>query len=185
MRDLQTPNTIAGKTARYSLYGVLGIWLAATVVSHDPWRKFDKLRRLDKTHMLIPEWRFFGPRPSMHDNHLLVRDELPDGEFTAWQEVCASKDRTWYHMMWFPGRRAEKTIGDIANEFNLMPPEITENEAVLQLSTPYLTLLNYMVHQVPHHPEAKRAQFMLATSAGHDTSEEPTVSFKSNLHPLD
>lgn len=184
MPDLSMPGSAAGKLARCALYAVFGIWLAATVLSSDPWRKFERVRRLDKTGMIIPEWRFFAPRPGMHDTHLLVRDELPNGDLTPWREVIGIEDRKWHHFIWFPGRRTEKVIGDVASEFRMMEPQLRERHEVVQTSLAYLTLLNYVIHKVRHHPETKGVQFMLATSAGHDISEEPRSLLTSNLHPV-
>lgn len=184
MRNLSMPNSAAGKIARYSLYATLGTWFAATVASQDPWRKFEKLRAMDKTSIIIPEWRFFAPRPGMHDNHLLVRDELPDGGFTPWKETCAVVERKWFHFLWYPGRRGEKVITDCVGELQTMQPHILANRDSLQVSTTYLTLLNYIINQVPHHPETKGVQFMLANSAGYDKSEKPSILFTSNIHPL-
>jgi hypothetical protein len=170
--------------ARYLVYGVLGTWLAMTFVSQEPTRKFDKLRRWDPTGAFIPDWRFFAPRPGMHDNHLLVRDELPDGGYTPWQEYVQVETRRWQHFFWYPGRRAEKVVTDAVGALNQLQPDLKDSKENVQVSVPYLTLLNYVVHQVPHHPDGKRVQFMIATSAGYDDLEEPTALFLSNTHPL-
>jgi len=65
-----------------------------------------------------------------------------------------------------------------------MQPDLKDRKEDIQVSVPYLTLLNYATHQVPHHPEAKRVQFLIATSAGYDETEEPMMLFLSNPHPL-
>ena len=176
--------TVAHKTARYALYAVLGTWLAATIVTQDPTRKLDKLRRWDPTGSLIPDWRFFAPRPSMHDYHLLLRDELPNGDHTPWKEICEAETRKWQHFFWYPGRRARKAIADAVPRLIDMRPELTGHNEGVQVRIPYLTLLNYVTHRVPHHPEAKQVQFLIAASAGYDESEEPTMLFLSNSHPL-
>jgi hypothetical protein len=176
--------TLATISARYALYGVLGSWLVATTLSQDPTRKFDKIRKWDPTGSLIPDWRFFAPRPGMHDYHLLIRDELPEGEVTAWKEYCQVEERRWQHFFWYPGRRAEKVVTDAVSGLIQMQPDLKDRKEDVQVSVPYLTLLNYATHQVPHHPEAKRVQFLIATSAGYDESEEPMMLFLSNPHPL-
>ena len=171
--------------ARYLVYGVLGTWLAASVLSQDPRRKFDKVRKWDPTGALIPDWRFFAPRPGMHDHHLLVRNELPDGSYTPWQEYVQVEPRKWQHSFWYPGRRAEKVVIDSVGALTRLQPDLKEGgKENVQVSVPYLTLLNYVTRQVPHHADGKRVQFMIATSAGYDDSEEPTALFLSNTHPL-
>ena len=87
----------------------LRISLAATVLSSDPWRKFERVRRLDKTGMIIPEWRCFAPRPGMHDTHLLVRDKLPNGDLTPWRRSIGIETSKWHHFIWFPGRLTERS----------------------------------------------------------------------------
>lgn len=181
--SIQSRDVVA-KSARYALYGVLGSWLAITVVCQDPRRKFDKARKFDPTGALIPDWRFFAPRPGMHDNHLLVRDELPEGEVTAWKEYVKVEERSWRHFFWYPGRRAEKVVTDSVSGLIQQQDALKDRITDVQVSIPYLTLLNYVTHQVSHHPEAKRVQFMIAMSAGYDDSEEPVMLFLSNPHPL-
>ena len=66
----------------------------------------------------------------------------------------------------------------------MMEPQPIERHEVVQTSLAYLTLLNDVIHKVRHHPETKGVQFMLATSAGHDISEEPRSLLTSNLHPV-
>jgi hypothetical protein len=178
--------TTAQRAARYALYGVLGGWLAVTAAAQEPTRRYDaKIRRLDPLGLMIPDWRFFAPRPGMHDQHLLVRDELPNGDFTPWKETCQVEPRKWHHFFWYPGQRAEKVVVDAVSGLITMQPILADRKEDVQVSIPYLTLLNYVTHQVPHHPETKRVQFLIANSAGYDESEEPTMVFLSNPHPLD
>jgi len=173
----------AARVARYVTYGVLSGWLTITFLSQDPRRKFNAPRRLDPTGALIPDWRFFAPRPGVNDYHLLARDELPGGLFTDWTEVCNVEKRSWTHSFWYPSRRAEKVLTDAAAGLQAMLPKLKDRENVL-VSIPYLTLLNYVTNQVRHHPEAKRVQFLVATSAGYDDSEKPSPMFLSKLHLL-
>jgi len=175
----------AAIAARYLVYGVLGTWLAVTVVCQEPTRKFKKLRNWDSTGAFIPDWRFFAPRPGMHDHHLLVRNELPDGSYTPWQETVEVEPRRWQHFFWYPARRAEKVILDAVVNLTALQPDLKDSKEDVQVSVPYLTLLNYVTHQVPHHPDGKRVQFMLVASAGYDDAEEePTVLFLSGTHAL-
>ena len=176
--------TLAALSARYALYGVLGSWLVATTLSQDPTRKFDKIRKLDPTGSLIPDWRFFAPRPGMHDYHLLFRDELPDGEVTAWKQISEIERRHPRHLLWYANRRAEKVLADSVVgivSFNMLEER---NKEDIQLTVPYLTLLNYVTHQIPHADDARRTQFLIAASGGYDESEEPLILFLSNLHPI-
>lgn len=177
--------TSAGmKVVRIVVGAFFGTWFLATFVSQDPRRKFEKIRNLDQTGALIPDWRFFAPRPGMHDNHLLMRDELPDDSTTEWKEVMAPRDRTLMDALWFVGRRAEKTITDAASGLMQFTEANKDKKNEIQVTIPYLTLLNYVTHSIEHHPDAKRTQFLIATSDGYAEKEEPTMLFLSNLHPV-
>lgn len=58
-------------------------------------------------------------------------------------------------------------------------------ERGILLSVPYLTLLDFVSGAGRgHRPDAVQSQFLLAVSAGHDDTEEPTMIFLSERHPL-
>ncbi|QWF82484.1 hypothetical protein [Amycolatopsis sp. CA-230715] len=172
------------RVARIVMGGFLGSWFAATLLSQDPFRKFPGARRYDPTGAAIPDWRFFAPRPGMHDYHLLVRDELPDGSVTDWREVLPVEQRAPRHFFWYANRRAEKVVADSVVGIVGFTKEEGRKKEDIQLSVSYLTILNYMTYQEEHHNDAKRTQFLIAASAGYDESEEPLMLFLSNLHPL-
>lgn len=172
------------RIVRIAIGALFGSWFLATFLAQDPRRKFDKVRELDKTGALIPDWRFFAPRPGMHDHHVLMRDELPDDSTTDWREVTSPRDRKLVDAIWFVGRRGEKAITDAASGLMAFTANNADRKEAVQVTIPYLTLLNYVTHGVEHHPEAKRTQFLIATSDGYADKEEPTMVFLSNLHPL-
>lgn len=169
--------------SRILVYGVFGAWLAASALAQDPTRKFLLTRKLDPTGAFLPDWRFFAPRPAMHDYHLLMRDELPDGTLTPWRDVYQINERKWHHAVWFPGRRAEKVIADAVSGL-VSFSQLDRRPEEIQLTLAYLTLLNFVTNRVDHAPDAVRTQFLIAISAGYEESEDPGMLFLSNLHPL-
>lgn len=169
--------------SRILVYGVFGAWLAASALAQDPTRKFLLTRKLDPHGSFLPDWRFFAPRPAMHDYHLLMRDELSDGTLTQWRDVYQINERKWHHAVWFPGRRAEKVVADAVSGLVTFS-KLERRPEEIQLTLAYLTLLNYITHQVEHAPDTVRSQFLIAISAGYEESEDPGMLFLSNLHPL-
>ncbi|MFB9688298.1 hypothetical protein [Amycolatopsis plumensis] len=174
----------SGRVARMVVGGLLGSWFVATALSQDPFRKFPGARRYDPSGAVVPDWRFFAPRPGMHDYHLLFRDELPDDSVTEWREILPVEQRVPRHFVWYANRRAEKVLGDSVVGIIGFSKEADRKKEDIQLSISYLTLLNYLTYQEKHHPDAKRTQFLIAASAGYDETEEPMMMFLSNLHPL-
>ncbi|MEC3975493.1 hypothetical protein [Amycolatopsis sp. H20-H5] len=178
-------HSVGKRVAEVVVGAFFGSWFLATFLSQDPRRKFEKIRQQDRTGAIIPDWRFFAPRPGMHDNHVLTRDELPDASMTEWREVTSPRDRKLLDAVWFVGRRGEKAITDAASGLMMFTANNTEKKEAIQVTIPYLTLLNYITHGIDHHPDAKRTQFLIATSDGYAEQEEPTMMFLSNLHPID
>ncbi|WP_324165475.1 hypothetical protein [Amycolatopsis sp.] len=175
-------HTVA-RVGRYALTGLFGSWFFITLLSQDPRRKFEKLRKFDPSGVFIADWRFFAPRPGMHDYHVLVRDQLVDGKHTDWTEICPAEARRWHHALWYINRRVEKVVADSVS--GLMDfGRLARKKEDIQLSGSYLTLLNYVTSSVPHHKDADRTQFLVAASDGYDEQEEPTILFMSNAHPL-
>lgn len=167
------------------LYAVLGAWFIATAAGQDPTRRWSALRKYDPTGLILPDWRFFAPRPGMHDNHVLIRDELADGTLTPWKESASSKTRRPIHILFYPTRRSEKAVTDAASALLLfVGKNAPKHKEDIQLSIAYLSLLNYASNEVAHHPDAVKTQFSLVTATGYDESEEPEVAFLSNLHHL-
>lgn len=94
--------------------GAVG-WVISTALNQHPNRSFDWARRLDKTGMLIPNWRFFAPSPAMHDNRLAHRVLFTDEESSEWIETHTITDRTWRDPFWCPHRRRDKAVTDLCN----------------------------------------------------------------------
>lgn len=176
----------AGTLGHALVYGALGSWFLATVLSQDPTRKHPGFRAVDPLGLVIADWRFFAPKPGMEDNHLLYRDELADGTLTPWREVAQDRTRRPLQMLFYPTRRGDKAITDAVGMMLLVARTRTadDNLDAIQLTIPYIALLNFITNQQPHETSAVKTEFVLATSQGFDETSEPEVVFLSNRHPL-
>lgn len=168
--------------SRWGLYGLLASWYGLTL-----FQQLDKPhwigRRLDPTGMAIPNWRFFAPTPARHDYNVLYRDKRVDGQLTRWREENLARDRTIAQMFWHPNRRMEKALFDVASDLFSASGQVVSTERI-QLTVPYLALLNFVTNQVPHESDATHVQFLIAQSAGHEEEVEPRMLFLSEFHAL-
>jgi hypothetical protein len=153
-------------------------WLVLCLVVYVP-SVSTTIRRLDQM-ALIPEWRFFAPNPGRHDFHLLYRDKFADGTLTAWTEVAPITRRRATSLLLNPDRRRNKALFDCTQEF---AKHVEARDRALELSIPYLTLLNY-VSCLPRSPSPNWTQFLLMWSAGDASDKDPEVLFISGLHEL-
>ena len=159
------------------------LWGAATVA-----QQFDRgnrfIRALDPTGLIVPDWRFFAPRPASHEYHLLYRDVMPDGAMTGWNEIDVGTDRSLRHLLWAPHRRLEKGLFDATTELIRVVEEVRD-PAVTRLSAAYLALLTMVTHSAPHQDGAAKTQFMLARAAAHEPEVVPSIDYISDWHRLE
>lgn len=167
---------------RLALYAALGSWAGCSIVRQiDP--KSRHMQRLDMWGLTIPNYRFFGPIPSIHDTNLLIRFHLDDGRAGPWQELVCREERRLVHMLWAPKRRMNKALFDVQLEL-LTVLGITHDIRRISGSIPYRALLNVAVRGVEHPSDARAAQFAIGRSAGHDDSVVPEIVFASDVHEL-
>lgn len=185
--DLPAAPRTAAPWGRALLYTAFASWFVATALSQDPTRTHSGFRRFDPTGIFIADWRFFAPVPGTHDHHLLYRDVLPGDATTDWREIEQQRGRKAIQMLFYPSRRGDKAITDavgslLKNLHASEPGPLTKN--AIQVSLPYLALLNFVTRQVSHAPTAVTTEFIIARSNGFDESEDPEVVFLSNRHAL-
>lgn len=163
---------------------VLTAWfiLSAAGQLTAPWgnRPLDRLRTWD-VFGLIPNYKFFAPRPAEHDYHLLIRTVGFSGELGPWRQIAGPPDRHWWHALWNPDRRAFKSLSDVMAV--AYRHDHDKPRAVLT-ALPYLALLNYVTEAAAHDQGAANVQFVLAISYGVLSDDAPSVVFKSDLHRL-
>ena len=163
-----------------------GSWVLATLASQHPHRAFDGLRRFDPVGLALPNWRFFAPEPAQHDYHVLHRVLRADGTESPWVETTSICMRCWKHVFFFPDRRREKALFDIASELTqlMMDPRIDISRTV-----PFELLGNavelHVRSSLGEDEEPPRGyQFLLARHTGHDEAHEPDYLFASPFVPL-
>jgi hypothetical protein len=180
------PDGVAGRAAPVALSVGLGSWLLATAASQHPHRAFDGLRRFDPVGLGLPNWRFFAPEPAQHDYHVLHRVLAADGTQGEWVETSTISPRRWSHVLFFPDRRREKGLFDVASELSglMVDPRID-----LTRTVPFELLRNAVELRVrADHaggPAPRGFQFLLARHTGHDEEPEPEYLLASPFIPLE
>lgn len=151
-------------------------WLVLSAASQHPDRNFDRMRLVDPTRTLIPDWRFFAPTPAQHDVHILYRVMLPGGETSPWATSLELASRSWTDFAWLPDRRRDKGMFDLCVNMGLM---IQRGSAHLTESAPYLLLRNFVAKTVSRHyagqPRPIGFQFAMVRHSGYD--KEPDLEY--------
>ncbi|MEE1938334.1 hypothetical protein V1L54_02720 [Streptomyces sp. TRM 70361] len=158
-----------------SVPAVLAGWFVATVLSQYPDRSYDKLRNMDKTGagILIPNWRFFAPTPATDDQHFLYRLASEDRtEHTEWREVYPVTPRRLVHAVWFPGRRIEKAIFDVASTLVHNTAAMTPLHKEAKQAA-YRLVNDFVRKRITPEPGYPLFQVMLVRYSGYDHSEDP------------
>ncbi len=151
-------------------------WLVLTAASQHPDRNFDRMREVDPTRTLIPDWRFFAPNPAQHDVHVLYRVVLPGGQTTQWALSSELARRSWSNFAWLPDRRRDKGLFDICVGLGRI---IQNGGAGLTESAPYQLLRNFVAQAVGRsyagQPTPLGFQFAIVRHTGYD--EEPDLEY--------
>lgn len=150
-------------------------WFVTTAISQHPDRSFERARKLDRTGsgVMIPNWRFFAPNPAVEDQHFLYRLASADRErHTEWRAAYEIEPRRLLHAVWFPGRRHEKAIFDVAgtllqNRAASVPIQRESAEAAQRLVN------DFVRDRVEPEEGFPFFQVLLVRYAGHDHSEMP------------
>lgn len=163
--------TVMGRAVPALLAG----WFVASVLSQHPDRSYDKARTLDKTGtgIVIPNWRFFAPNPAVEDQHFLYRMANEDKtEHTEWREVYSIAPRKLIHAFWFPGRRIEKAVFDVASTLLSNPGAMTPLHKEAKESS-YQLVNNFVRQRITPEPGYPLFQVLLVRYSGYDHSEDP------------
>lgn len=172
----------ATRLAESAVAAVLGGWVVVTALSQHPSRTFDRLRHLDKPGTLIPNWRFFAPEPAVHDYRLLHRVRSADGTVSSWTESVQIARRTVAQSVWYPDRRRDKAVHDLCSEIITL---LSEQQIGIPTFPCYRLLRDHIRDVVRREdPAAAGFQWVVARTAGYDTSEEPTYLFASPYERL-
>ena len=131
---------------------------------------------------LLPEWRFFAPKPGRGDHALLYRDS-PDGStWGAWTEISVQASRRWHHFIWYPERRAKKALLDYIAALAARVAA-TGSEGV-EITSPYLALLNFVITGPARATSPAVTQFLLLLHDGAAAPDDFVPMFVSKQHPV-
>ncbi len=142
---------------------------------------------------LIPKWTFFAPSPKTTDYSLYYQDydEVEDIlhppveiKFQAEEGLKQS-----LKVLWNPDKRASKVITDLTSIIlrykKKHEKKIKRNSLVLELYNPYLLLVNYVSNYCGATSENCKRRFLIYTSFGYYSANEPVKTFESYFHELD
>lgn len=158
-------------------------WLAATVAhSFGIGSKLE--RHFGVLAQLLPGWNFFAPTPGTADYFLLYRDYHGDtSEPTPWREVqTLSPSRTKLAWLWNPEKLRTKSFFDMVQAIGMeCRGRNCARDKMLQLSVPYLHLLNY-VTGLPRWPTPQATQFFIMVQESR--GQEPAMMMVSAVHRI-
>lgn len=156
----------------------LGAWFMVCVACQLPLPMTRALRRFDLIG-LVPDWRFFAPRPATKDFYLMFRDRLVDGTCTDWTELETLAPRPWWGALWNPDRRVRKAMFDLTTE--LAGELAVTTDTTVKLTVPYLALLAFVAAQRRSSASAC-TQFMILQAGGDQDDHE--ALFLSDFHEV-
>jgi hypothetical protein len=151
----------------------LGVWLVATVFAQI--NQTATFLRVD-LFGLIPNCRFFAPKPVSHDLMVYVRSIDEKGVKSHWRPLIDDRKTPWC-FVWNPQHRLRKAIHDFTEA---MQREEGNSES-WHLSYPYLVMLDVATAKCSTLPSVKWVQFVIAASTGFD-NETPNLLFVSHTH---
>lgn len=151
--------------------------LLGTVAAQHPNPSFDRVKDKDTFSSLFPNWRFFAPDPARHDYHIAYRSLSEQRVASEWKTIDVIEGRKLRHIVWYPRRRMEKAIFDIASD---LVTHLDNGLDALQTYPAYHMLREFVRKQVA--VEAGKVagfQFALVRHTGYDESGDPEVVFVS------
>lgn len=178
-----TPTSAAASVVRAALYGTFVTWAAVSSMRQFTRQSPVILTRVDPYGLVVPNYHFFCPEPAQHDLNLLYRDKLAAGGTGPWQEVVLTERRRLRHMLFYPQRRIDKGLMDLAKEVTHFA-RIADDVNRVSLTRGYMSILNLVTYGVSHDQQAVQTQYAFAHSAAYEPEVEPYVAFVSGFHDL-
>lgn len=157
---------------------VFAVWLLVSIAGQWKFALMSRLRTVDFLH-LIPNWRFFAPRPSRRDYHLDFRVQIGPKQTTRWTRLPMNAQRRLTSTIWYPEKRVRKTFNTAVRRI-IRRLRASGPDAVAQ-SLAYLQLLHY-VQNHPELPEGCWTQFRIVSSQDYAVDTRPRTAFVSPWH---
>jgi hypothetical protein len=174
------------RRARVATCAALGGWVLVVTLCQHPQRTLDRLPRLDRLGLLIPNWRFFSPDPSRHDFHVMYRLLEEDGHVSSWQQAVAIEPRRWRQAIWNPDKRRDKALFDLCSQLSrlVMLPGAKWTETMNYRLLSNMVARTIVERQEPGAPPPQGYQFLVGQHTGHDHSIDPTYLLHSAFEPF-
>lgn len=170
----------------YCLESLFAIWLVLSVLGQHPERSFDRVRNLDAIigNAAIPNWRFFAPRPAVHDVHFLYRLTTSDqSDTTDWRALQQISERKLGYIFWAPHRRSEKAVFDVASAIRTSNPNGTLAQRNARKATIGL-IHNFARTRITDTSHYTHFQLLIVRFAGHDKDAQPDYDYLFEPEPL-
>jgi len=169
--------------AALSLVTSVGLLVLFLITLRVQFRSIQEMSLVRGRRILLCHFHLFAPRPPRHDYHVLIRDFDAAGAPGPCREVLLMNRRHWTNVLWNPGKRVWLPIGGLVLGVTRVSTKLTDAREAVELSTPYLMLLDIACAQ-PVGPAWAR-QFFLVEHNGHNPELNGFVVFASAIHRLD
>ncbi|UUU35861.1 hypothetical protein JIX56_41855 [Streptomyces sp. CA-210063] len=180
---LRLKSAFTGEGAPWRIAGAALLLL--TLAGQHPHQHFGRVRSRDH-FSLLPNWRFFAPHPAMFDFHFLYRTVSGDGAASGWRDASGIEERKPLHLVWFPTRRADKSVFDACQE---ILPRLDQGFTAAAHTPGYRLISEHVRTRIAAEDasadDVRGFQFALASSTGYDMRQGPQLMFVSPFVPLD
>jgi hypothetical protein len=156
------------------------VWFVLSILNQFGFAWFARVIAFD-FFSLLPNWNFFAPNPGHTDYHVVIRDKLPDGSVSEWQELDIAEPRRFLCFLWNPQKRPRKVLVDVVGSLVKSANANPEFEDVVLLSFPYLLVLNTVSRKTRPLASLQR-QFIIAETSGFHRTGLPRVILRSQFH---
>jgi hypothetical protein len=163
-----------------AVIAILVLFFLASVIHQLRLGAWSRIDRYDAFH-LLPRYSFFAPHPARHDTHVVYRDRIK-GIDGPWLQLQPSHiDRRW-RWVWNPNRYQRKAVSDLANAILADARQSADCPRVVLLSSPYVSLLYWVMAQPPSGSGVTHRQFALVGTHGFGDTRQLEVRFLSEVH---
>lgn len=164
--------------------GVLALivfWIALTIIGQVSIKSLTRMRKWDPFG-LLPSWHFFAPNPARFDTVVLVREAAKAGESQGdWEVVAGFYDERWWHAIFNPQRRIQKSMHDLQNAIGNMADKFaTENVC---RSAPVSALIRYVESRAGSRGLPHDHQYAIARIERARTAPKARVVFVTSVFP--
>jgi len=180
----------ASRVVEEVVIGFYAALLLLTVAHQHPNRTIDLLPKRRSLrwilNTIIPDWRFFAPRPATSDYHVHYRVDLGGGRGSQWVPMVMLQRRTPSQVVLFPRRRESKAVFDLVNE---LLTATAAGQQEVERTTGYRLLAQRALFHAWRNPHAVGAQFCIVKDDGYATESRidalyasPYLTFDDDVH---